>query len=104
MTPKRNTDQANLTPTPTPQGRVDDVRPHSRAAKGAATRQRHKEAQRTDRLDQMRAQVDLGTLVIRQMTVAEHKTAQQAARDALAQTDARTKVNRALHKNRRVIG
>jgi hypothetical protein len=52
----------------------------------------------------MRAQIAAGTLVVRQMTVAEHKTASRDARDALAQNDARLERSRALRKTRTIIG
>jgi hypothetical protein len=56
-----------------------DARTRS-AQKGAATVKRHKEEQRVERLVQMRAQIADGTLVIRQMTVAQLKAAGEAVR------------------------
>jgi hypothetical protein len=43
--------------------------------KGQATQLRRREERRTEKLEQMRAQVADGTLVIRQMTVAERQAA-----------------------------
>lgn len=57
--------------------------PRARAAtKGAATARRHREERRADRLNEIRAQVADGTLVIRQMTSEQHKAASHAARRA----------------------
>lgn len=50
------------------------------AQKGAATVKRHKEEQRVERLLDMRAQIADGTLVVRQMTVAQFKAAGEAVR------------------------
>lgn len=55
---------------------------HSAAAKGVATTRRHKQEQRTDALAHIRRQVADGTLVVRQMTAAEHKAALETARCA----------------------
>jgi hypothetical protein len=43
------------------------------AAKGAATLRRHRQERRADSLAQIRSQIADGTLVVRQMTVAERK-------------------------------
>jgi hypothetical protein len=56
----------------------------SPAQKGAATLLRHKNERRVDRLDEIRAQIANGTLVIRQMTDAEHKAAAPAAGETRA--------------------
>lgn len=53
--------------------------PPSPAQKAAATVLRHKDERRTERLHEIRAQIADGTLVVRQMTDAEHKTASRAA-------------------------
>ncbi len=42
----------------------------SGAEKGAATVKRHKQERRADKLDQMLAQIADGTLIVRQMTIA----------------------------------
>jgi anti-sigma28 factor (negative regulator of flagellin synthesis) len=100
-----STGQRNLEiPQDGPPHLADDARIPSVAQKAAATRRRHEEEHRTDKLDQMRAQIAAGTLVVRQMSVAEHKTASRAARNALAQNDARLERSRALRTRRTTIG
>jgi hypothetical protein len=59
------------------------------ANKGAATMRRREQERRATRLDDMRVQIADGSLVIRQMSVAEHETAQQVASDAGARNQAR---------------
>ncbi len=56
-----------------------DARSRS-AVKAAETVRRHQAERRADSLDQIRQQTAAGTLVVRQMTVAEHKAALQAVR------------------------
>ena len=56
----------------------------SRAQKGAATLLRHKDERRAASLDQIRAQIADGTLVVRQMTDAERKAASQTAGESRA--------------------
>jgi hypothetical protein len=63
--------------------------PISSAQKAAATLRRHKDERREDSLQQIRAQTADGTLVVRQMTVAQHEAASQAARQTLARNEAR---------------
>lgn len=70
----------------------------SSAKKGAATTRRHKEEQRTTRLDEIRHQIADGTLVVRQMTDAEHATALHVASDAHVRNEARRTLTRALHR------
>jgi hypothetical protein len=63
--------------------------PISSAQKAAATLRRHKDERRADSLQQIRAQTADGTLVVRQMTVAQHEAASQAARQTFARNEAR---------------
>jgi hypothetical protein len=63
--------------------------PISSAQKAAATLRRHKDERRADSLREIRAQTAAGTLVVRQMTVAQHAAASQAARQTLARNEAR---------------
>jgi hypothetical protein len=70
--------------------RIDEQRSRS-AAKTAETVKRRKEERRTDKLDQIQDQIADGTLVVRQMTAAEHEVASAAARRRLARTEARPK-------------
>jgi anti-sigma28 factor (negative regulator of flagellin synthesis) len=65
-------DEANVASPNTLQPPRRDARSRA-AAKGAATIQRHKEERRADNLAQIRAQIANGTLVVRQMTIAERK-------------------------------
>jgi anti-sigma28 factor (negative regulator of flagellin synthesis) len=66
------------------------------SAKGAATLQRHREERRADSLSQIRAQIADGTLVVRQMTADEHRSAAQAASLTLGRTTARRELSRAI--------
>jgi hypothetical protein len=75
--------------------------PISPAQKAAATRQRHKDELRVHSLDEIRAQIDDGTLVVRQMTVTQHKAASRAARGTFARNEARRKYTRALYNRDR---
>ncbi len=68
----------------------------SRVEKAAATRRRRKDEQRVDRLAQFRAQVADGTLVVRQMTVAQHETALHEAQHAADRHVMRRKRSSAL--------
>lgn len=73
-------DQPNLRISHAPPP-VADARPAlSGIAKGVATVQRRKEERRTDKLEQIRAQIADGTLIVRQITAAEDKTGSPAAR------------------------
>ena len=65
------------------------------AHKAAATVRRNKEERRAESLRQIRAQTADGTLVVRQMTVAQHEAASEAARRTLAENEARRKRYRA---------
>jgi hypothetical protein len=75
--------------------------PISSAQKAAATRQRHKDELRVHNLDDIRAQIDDGTLVVRQMTVAQHRAASRTARGTFARNEARRKYTRALYNRER---
>ncbi len=66
------------------------------ANKGAATIRRREQERRAGKLDDMRVQIADGSLVVRQMTVAEHETAQRVATDAGARNQARRLRKRAL--------
>jgi hypothetical protein len=74
----------------------DDART-SAARRGAATLLRRRNERRADTLDQMRAQIADGTLVVRQMTPAQQKAASRAARGALARNAARLEHTKALY-------
>jgi hypothetical protein len=56
--------------------------PPTPAQKGVATVRRHKDERRAELLHDIDAQIANGTLVVRQMTDAEHKTASPAAASA----------------------
>jgi hypothetical protein len=64
------------------------------AKKGAATSQRRKEERRAERLDEIRAQVADGTLVVRQMTGAQHRAASEVARRTRERNGTRLKLSR----------
>jgi hypothetical protein len=68
--------------------RDPDVRALS-TAKRLATLARRSEERRADGLNQIRDQIAAGTLVVRQMTVAEHSEASIAARQTVARNGAR---------------
>jgi hypothetical protein len=72
--------------------------PTSSAQKGATTARRRKEERRADTLRQMSAQIDDGTLVVRQMSATEHATASQDARRRRMQTQAGRRQARAAGK------
>jgi hypothetical protein len=63
--------------------------PTSPFQKAAATRRRHVEERRAESLSQIQAQIADGTLVIRHMTVAQHKAASEVVRQTLARKEAR---------------
>lgn len=65
-----------------------DLRARS-AQKGAATIRRHKEERRADKLDHIRSQIADGSLVVRQMTAGQLKTASRDARRTLARNEER---------------
>jgi len=96
QSPTPNTDQANVTISTALPLLAGDP-PTSPAQKAAATLLRHKEERRAHSLDQIRTQIADGTLVVRQMTVAQHKAASQAARGTLARNEARLEHTRALY-------
>jgi hypothetical protein len=75
---------------------ADDARTNA-ARRGAATLLRRRNERRADSLDQIRAQIADGTLVIRQMTPAQQKAAARAARGALARNEARLEHTKALY-------
>jgi GTP cyclohydrolase III len=68
------------------------------AQKTAATLLRHKEERRAESLRQIQAQTEDGTLVISHMTVAQHETASEVARQTRAGNQARGKRYRAPDK------
>jgi hypothetical protein len=72
--------------------RLDEQQRSRSAAKTAATVRRRKEERRTDKLDQIQDQIADGTLVVRQMSAAEHEAASEVARQRL---EAREKRGRA---------
>jgi anti-sigma28 factor (negative regulator of flagellin synthesis) len=65
-----STEQANASTTGNPSSSPTDVATHA-AQKRAATLLRHKQETRADRLEQMRHQIENGTLVVRYMPVAQ---------------------------------
>jgi hypothetical protein len=72
---------------------VSDAR--SRSAKsGATTARLHREERRADKLAEIGAQIAAGTLVVRQMTGAEHDAASEAAQQARARHVERSKLYR----------
>lgn len=77
-----------------------DARTYSASQKGAATVRRHKQEQRAESLDQIRAQIADGTLVVRQMTVEQHKSASQAAHNANTRHETRRALSKALGSER----
>jgi hypothetical protein len=66
--------------------------------KGATTVQRHRQERRDDKLDEIRAQIANGTLVVRQMTLEEREAASQAAHLARARNGERAKLWKELRK------
>jgi GTP cyclohydrolase III len=76
---------------------LDGDAPRSASQKRAATLLRQKDERRADSLDQIRAQIADGTLVVRHMTVVEHKAASQTARGTLARNEARREHAKALY-------
>ena len=82
-----NPDRAGLPGSNAPGLQGEDER---RAAKKAVgTLRRHREARRADRLAEIRVEIANGTLVVRQMTAAEHEAASEAARQTRARNEAR---------------
>ena len=79
----QNADKADVT-LPNALRFLTAAAPSSPAQKGAATFLRHRDERRADRLHEIRAQIADGTLVVRQMTDAEHKAAFQAAGESRA--------------------
>lgn len=65
--------------------------------KAAVTVRRHKEEARAAKFADIRAQIADGTLVVRQMTLTEHRAASRAASRARSQHEARRKVRTLLH-------
>jgi hypothetical protein len=61
--------------------------------KGADTVRRHKEERRAERLRDINLQIADGTLVVRQMTVAQREAASRAAARVAERHQARRKVN-----------
>jgi uncharacterized protein (DUF2336 family) len=93
-----NGDQPNVTSAHALPRLADEAPPRSAAEKGAATVRRRKEARRADRLDEIRVQIADGTLVVHQMTDAQHKAALRAAREAVARQETRREEFKALGK------
>jgi hypothetical protein len=91
-----NPDQTNVPPPV-----ADNGAPVSSAQKAAATLRRHKDERREDSLRQIRAQTEAGTLVVRQMTVAQHEEASQAARQTLERNEARGRARKGEAKRDR---
>jgi hypothetical protein len=88
-----NTDQANAIALGAAEA------PITSAQKAAATLRRHKDERREDSLREIRAQTAAGTLVVRQMTVAQHEAASQTARQTLARNEARGRARRGEGKS-----
>jgi anti-sigma28 factor (negative regulator of flagellin synthesis) len=89
-----NTDPPNESIANDPRPLATDART-SAATKGAATLRRHKEQRRAERLSEIRAEIADGTLVVRQMTAAQHNAPFQTARQTVARNEARLKLTRA---------
>jgi hypothetical protein len=87
-----NPDQPHVTPLPAGGG------PVTSAQKAAETLRRHKDERRADSLRQIRDQTADGTLVVRQMTVAQREEASQAARQTLARNEARGRARKGESK------
>jgi len=65
--------------------------------RAAVTVRRHKEEARAAKLTDIRAQIADGTLVVRQMTITEHRAASRAASRSRSQHQARRKVYTPRH-------
>ena len=65
--------------------------------RAAVTVQRHKAEARAAKLTDIRAQIADGTLVVRQMTVTEHRAASQAASRSRSQHQARRRLYKPRH-------
>jgi anti-sigma28 factor (negative regulator of flagellin synthesis) len=99
-----NARPASVTSSKPAEWRVAGAAPVSPATKGAATLRRHREEQRADKLAQIRAQIADGTLVVRQMTVAQHDEASRADRRTLAENQERRKRNTAARNHNPITG
>ena len=76
-----NADRANLAGSNAPGLLVADERTRA-SQKAVGTLRRHKEARRSERLAEIRAQIANGTLVVRHMTAEQREAESQAARRA----------------------
>jgi hypothetical protein len=65
--------------------------PANSGQKAAATARRHKEERRAESLHQIKVQTADGTLVVSQMTTAQHEAASETARETFARNQARGK-------------
>jgi hypothetical protein len=72
------TDSAEVTNSKAQQQHSASARSRA-AAKGVATSERHKQERRAESLARMQAQIEDGTLVVRQMTTAEREAVSGAA-------------------------
>ena len=95
--PTPNADKAAVPVASTPL--LAATAPTIAAQKGAATSRRHKAQRRADRLEEIRVQIANGTLVVRQMTVAQHEAASQTARVTRGRNDARRERTRTLYSS-----
>jgi len=83
-----NPEPADVTESTAPSPLTESAQSRG-AKKRSETVRRRIEERRTDKLDQLRAQVADGTLIIRQMTVAQREEASHDASQARARSDAR---------------
>ncbi len=70
---------------------TSDGAPANSGQKAAATARRHKEERRAESLHQIKVQTADGTLVVSQMTAAQHEAASETARETFARNQARGK-------------
>jgi hypothetical protein len=75
-------------PTAAGQPTTDDA-PANSGQKAAATARRHKEERRAESLHQIKVQTADGTLVVSQMTTAQHEAASETARETFERNQAR---------------
>jgi hypothetical protein len=94
---------ANLTTSHPRRLLAEDARAVA-TTKRTATLRRLKAERRSDKLDEIRAQIADGTLVVRQMTSAEHSEAARVARRTLAGNQARRKFNAPAPRRGSTVG
>jgi hypothetical protein len=70
---------------------TSDDAPANSGQKAAATARRHKEERRAESLHQIKLQTADGTLVVSQMTTAQHEAASETARETFERNQARGK-------------